>query len=389
MRDERQASVEAILEAGHIPAGMELFAANNETQWNTIKRWIDESSVFLLVLRGRYGTIDEKSGQSYIELEFRYARDSAKEMFAIIMSEDYLRAKEKKFLHQARDFAEMSRLAEIQHRERLAEFRQCVRTDRIAPECGSLPQLKFEIGRSLNQISLKESLPAWIPDTPESKSALAVSALGTNLRGNPIIQGIVEAGLTDIENRSIDRNQLPPNAIYQSVREEVLISGLTLKYTIDMQQEHIESLLNSGKKVLLLMLDPESTHARSAENLHASRVELVDEANSVVRSIRRRRYLDRSNFGLRFFEEIPPFTGVLIDGNVELSLSSATRMGASGSNREPRSESSTKGWSFSSERSWGLTPRRSTSSLRISGCSGRTLSGSSRTVELTLCEPAN
>ncbi|MCY9419374.1 DUF4062 domain-containing protein, partial [Bacillus inaquosorum] len=36
---ERQVAVEAILNAGHIPAGMELFKAGDESQKETIKRW--------------------------------------------------------------------------------------------------------------------------------------------------------------------------------------------------------------------------------------------------------------------------------------------------------------------------------------------------------------
>jgi hypothetical protein len=39
--EERQAAVQAILTAGHIPAGMELFAAGDEAQMDVIKRWID------------------------------------------------------------------------------------------------------------------------------------------------------------------------------------------------------------------------------------------------------------------------------------------------------------------------------------------------------------
>ena len=38
---ERQAAVEAVLRAGHIPAGMELFAAGDESQLETIRRWIE------------------------------------------------------------------------------------------------------------------------------------------------------------------------------------------------------------------------------------------------------------------------------------------------------------------------------------------------------------
>lgn len=65
LKDERQAAVEAILTAGHIPAGMELFAAGDESQMNVIKRWIDESDVYLLILGARYGSIESKSQKSY------------------------------------------------------------------------------------------------------------------------------------------------------------------------------------------------------------------------------------------------------------------------------------------------------------------------------------
>ena len=48
--EERQAAVEAILVAGHIPAGMELFTSGDESQMEVIKQWIDESDVYLLIL---------------------------------------------------------------------------------------------------------------------------------------------------------------------------------------------------------------------------------------------------------------------------------------------------------------------------------------------------
>jgi hypothetical protein len=62
LKEERQSAVEAILNAGHIPAGMELFKAGDESQWNIIKDWIEESDVYMLILGGRYGSIESKSG---------------------------------------------------------------------------------------------------------------------------------------------------------------------------------------------------------------------------------------------------------------------------------------------------------------------------------------
>jgi hypothetical protein len=67
--EERQAAVEAILTAGHIPAGMELFAAGDESQLEVIKQWIDESDIYLLILGGRYGSVEKSSGKSYTQIE--------------------------------------------------------------------------------------------------------------------------------------------------------------------------------------------------------------------------------------------------------------------------------------------------------------------------------
>jgi hypothetical protein len=49
LREERQAAVEAILGTGNIPAGMELFAAGDQSQMEVIKEWIRESDVYLLI----------------------------------------------------------------------------------------------------------------------------------------------------------------------------------------------------------------------------------------------------------------------------------------------------------------------------------------------------
>jgi hypothetical protein len=73
LKQERRAAVEAILTAGHIPAGMELFTAGDESQMNVINRWIDESDIYLLILGGRYGSVEPLTKKSYSHLEYEYA----------------------------------------------------------------------------------------------------------------------------------------------------------------------------------------------------------------------------------------------------------------------------------------------------------------------------
>lgn len=89
LTEERQAAVDAILDAGHIPAGMELFKAG-KSQMKTIRKWIDDSDVYMLLLGGRYGSIEEESGLSYTELEYRYALSKDMPVFAILLTDSFL-----------------------------------------------------------------------------------------------------------------------------------------------------------------------------------------------------------------------------------------------------------------------------------------------------------
>jgi hypothetical protein len=70
--DERQAVLKAILEMNHMPAGMELFPAVDDTAWQLIKDVIDSSDYYILLIGGRYGSLDEE-GLGYTEKEYDYA----------------------------------------------------------------------------------------------------------------------------------------------------------------------------------------------------------------------------------------------------------------------------------------------------------------------------
>ena len=70
--EERQIAIKAIINQRQIPAGMELFGPMGEKQWDHIKREIDQSDYYLLIVAGKYGSINEQ-GISYTEAEFDYA----------------------------------------------------------------------------------------------------------------------------------------------------------------------------------------------------------------------------------------------------------------------------------------------------------------------------
>lgn len=93
LKDERQVAVQKVLECKCIPAGMELFTAQSKSQWEIIKKWIDKSDIYLIILGGRYGSIDETTNLSYTEMEYNYAVEKHKPIISLVLSEDYLKSR--------------------------------------------------------------------------------------------------------------------------------------------------------------------------------------------------------------------------------------------------------------------------------------------------------
>lgn len=71
LKPERDQVIKAILEMGHIPVGMEMFSAADQQQWEVIKKQIDQSDYYLVLVAHRYGSMDE--GVSFTEKEYDYA----------------------------------------------------------------------------------------------------------------------------------------------------------------------------------------------------------------------------------------------------------------------------------------------------------------------------
>jgi hypothetical protein len=81
--EERQAVSRAILDMGHIPAGMEMFPAADVEQLTYIKKVIDGCDYYVLIIGARYGSLDE-AGVSYTEREYEYAVESGKTVLAFL-----------------------------------------------------------------------------------------------------------------------------------------------------------------------------------------------------------------------------------------------------------------------------------------------------------------
>lgn len=173
LRRERQAAVAAILENGHIPAGMELFAAGDEEQMRVIRRWIDDSDLFLLILGGRYGTCEPKSGKSYTHLEYEYAIDHGKPFFAIVMSDASRDGR-------IRGGESVASLTEMGAPDKLATFRAMV-TSKLCKFADDEKDIKLGVWQSIRDIEQRVELGGWVsarslPDTSKVLADVAASA---------------------------------------------------------------------------------------------------------------------------------------------------------------------------------------------------------------------
>ena len=145
---ERTEVMQALLELECMPAGMELFPAANDTQWNWIKKVIDESDYYVVIVAGRYGTISKETGLSYTEMEYRYALEQNKPVIG--------------FLHEdpSKIPAKYSEQSAPMQRK-LQSFRELV-ASRLCKLYMSPPDLGAKLSRSITQLKKQYPSVGWV-----------------------------------------------------------------------------------------------------------------------------------------------------------------------------------------------------------------------------------
>lgn len=164
---ERQAAVSAILSAGHMPAGMELFTAGDESQMDVIKQWIDESDVFMLILGGRYGSLEPTSGKSYTQLEYEYALSKNKPLFACVINETAI---------ESRVRTGGTTFVETVNGTKLAEFRSLVLT-KLCKFWDDAKDIKIAVTETLAHLTRREELVGWVRATGQTDLAALLNEM--------------------------------------------------------------------------------------------------------------------------------------------------------------------------------------------------------------------
>lgn len=158
LQEERREVMQALLELDCIPAGMELFPAADETQWSLIRRVIDDCDYYIVIVAGRYGSVN-KDGTSYTEMEYRYALEQGKPIIA--------------FLHRDPSALPAKRTETASGgREKLAAFRELCQ-QKMVKFWSSAPELGSVVSRSLVRLTKDRPGVGWVrADTAPDQDVL-------------------------------------------------------------------------------------------------------------------------------------------------------------------------------------------------------------------------
>lgn len=152
LKEERQAAVEAILGSRHIPAGMELFKAGNKSQLETIKKWINESDLYMLILGGRYGSIESETGKSYTQIEYEYALEKGIPVFAVVLSDSFLHSKAANGKYE---------VFEKENEDKYNEFKEFVMS-KIIKQVDDCKDIQIAIKDSIVELEEECPLSGWV-----------------------------------------------------------------------------------------------------------------------------------------------------------------------------------------------------------------------------------
>ena len=147
LEDERRKVMDAVLECGCYPAGMEMFPAMDMEQFTYIKSVIDKSDFYILIIAGRYGSL---------------AKDGIRDIESIPPGK---------------------KETDLQSKEKLLTFRKRVAENRLLSYWDEPYELKSKILLSLPKAIKETPDNGKAPATPASTDVIPTDQRASELKG--------------------------------------------------------------------------------------------------------------------------------------------------------------------------------------------------------------
>ncbi|MBU1319360.1 MAG: DUF4062 domain-containing protein [candidate division Zixibacteria bacterium] len=311
LKEERSKVMQTIMEMDCIPAGMELFPASDEEQFEFIKRIIDDCDYYLLIIGGRYGSITNE-GISFTELEYDYALSLGLKVIAFLHSEPNKISVEKSDIDPAL-------------RQRLQNFRDRISTGRLVKFWKNADELPGLVALSLTKTIKAYPAIGWVRANKATEIQNLKDSLQELIKG-----GVQELGIQEIkDSRKSYGNYFTQVASQAKVSvESVLVTG---GFIPGVELSELISEL-SRVRFHFYLLDPASSHLKQREQDTKDKYPVgkggdgYQDIIDLTKEIPERVFLD-------YYDEYPFWHYVMID-NETLYLSS-NPLGAIGYSTSP------------------------------------------------------
>lgn len=218
LKTERQVAISCLLDMNCIPVGMEQFPASSLSQWEYIKKMIDMSDYYLLIVAGKYGSIDPEENISYTEKEYRYAIHKKMPILA--------------FLHKNIDSLPAIKVgATDEERERVKNFHNTVKeAGRLVDFYSNEDELKYKIAMAMPKIINDAPMPGWVR-ADQAEKAIATAGDTDGIRDlqrqlekiqNTILEKVEQ---TQMKWEPISKEEI--DAMFSSEKKELKIPILS------------------------------------------------------------------------------------------------------------------------------------------------------------------
>ena len=188
--------ITGILEAGHIPSGMELWAAGTNPTKSDIANRLSTCDIHIILLGGRYGHVPANSDISITEWEFDQSEGAEnRHIIAFFLDDDSFEVERKKICNKKSNNPDD--IEEKKYDEHIRRLRKKILGSRICKEFNlsnsGIHKLKFDCVNSINEVidsCFSEGDGGWT--RTDSKYAETLNAIQNNWFLNRILNRLKE-----------------------------------------------------------------------------------------------------------------------------------------------------------------------------------------------------
>lgn len=134
--------------------------------------------------------------------------------------------------------------------------------------------------------------------------------------GLTLLDDIIRSGLTSLDDRATHPS--PPKYLYQNAKKDILIAGITNKFTLQNCKMALDSAMGRGVKIRMLFLNPNSRDTDIVKTINKRGESFYVEFLGLREILKNdSSFMNNPNLEIRFFDNLPPFVGVMIDAGID------------------------------------------------------------------------